>query len=268
MKKKISISVGIAVVLFFVFQGVQKYAMSYDGASPTGHAGDPASGNSNCTACHGGTATAVTGWITSNIPGSGYVPGTTYTITVTSTGTGGNKGFQISPQSTSGAFLGTLIAGTGSGLVGSNHYIHSTGTGITTNPKVWTFTWTAPATGLGPVTFYGAFAIGTGTTHTSTYTVTESSVGINETSATSGFSIYPNPVKDKLTINYSLTSASKVQVNLYSLDGKKIASLGEKDQASGSYKELFSIKNIVTKGIYFIELKINDKSTLEKMVVE
>lgn len=268
MKNKITITIGIAAALFLGLMGTQKFALSYDGGSPSGHAGDPAAGGATCTACHGGTATAVTGWITSNIPVSGYVCGMTYTITVTSTGTGGNKGFQISPQSSTGAFLGTLIAGTGTGLIGSSHYIRSTTTGITTNPKTWTFTWTAPATGLGPVTFYGAFAIGTGTTHTSTYTVTESSVGINEVSSTSDFAIYPNPVKEKLNVNYSVKSDSKVEVNVYSLDGKKIASFGSKDQAAGSYSEQFNVKEVLTKGIYIVELKINDKSTLEKIVVE
>jgi len=268
MKKKITLTIGIAVVLLIVSQGMQKYAMSYDGGAPSAYANDPAGSNKNCTQCHGGSATTVTGWITSNIPAGGYVPATAYTITATCTGTGGNKGFEVSPQSSTGAFLGTMVAGTGTGLTGSNHYMRSTGSGITTNPKSWTFTWTAPATGLGPVTFYGAFAIGTGNTYITSYTVTESSVGINELSSSSNFSIYPNPVKEKLNVNYFISTDSKVQFNVYSLDGKKIVTLGEKNQSAGTYCEQFNVKDILASGIYVVELKINDKSTMEKIVVE
>lgn len=270
MKKKIGITIGIIVALALCFQGFQKFAMSYDGGAPAGYANDPAGGNLNCNNCHAGTTTSVTGWITSNIPVTGYVPGTTYTITATSTGTGGNKGFEISPQTSAGLFRGTLIAGTGTGLTGSSHYIRSTGTGITTNPMVWTFTWTAPATGLGPVTFYGAFAIGagTGTCYITSYTVNESSVGIKETSSASDFSIYPNPVKDKFYMNYFVSSDSKVQISVYTLDGKKVASLSDKKQPAGTYSEQFNVKDILTKGVYIVELKINDKSTLEKISVE
>ena len=268
MKKKITLILGIALGLLIISQSIQKYAMSYDGGAPSSYANDPAGSNKNCTQCHGGSATTVTGWVTSNIPASGYVPATSYTITVTSTGTGGNKGFEVSPQSSTGAFLGTMVAGTGTGLTGSNHYMRSTGSNITTNPKTWTFSWTAPATGLGPVTFYGAFAIGTGNTYITSYTVTESSVGINEVNSVSGFAIYPNPVKEKLNMNYVVASDSKVQINVYSLDGKKIATLNDKDQTAGSYCDEFNVKNILTSGIYVVEFKINNKSTFEKIVVE
>jgi len=267
MIKKITITLAIAVVAIIVFSLSGKFAFSYDGGAPSAHANDPASGSANCTSCHGGTAATVTGWITSNIPAAGYTPGTTYTITTPSTGTGGNKGFEISPQSASGAYLGTLIAGTGTGLTGSNHYIRSTGSGITTNPMTWTFTWTAPATGLGPVGFYGAYAIGTGTTKITSYIVSENTSGITEASVKTGFSIYPNPVVDNMNISYTLSASSKVAINLYSLDGKKVAELSNKEQTSGTFTEKINIKDLNLKGIYLVELKTGDKTTLQKVVI-
>ncbi len=267
MLKKITITLAIVAVAIIAFSLNGKFAFSYDGGAPAGYANDPASGNANCSACHG-SATTVTGWITSNIPVAGYTPGTTYTITATSTGTGGNKGFEISPQSATGTFLGTLIAGTGTSLTGSNHYIISSGTGITTNPMSWTFTWTAPATGLGPVGFYGAFAIGhPGNTYITSYIVSENTSGITETSVKTGFSIYPNPVVDNMNISYTLSASSKVAINLYSLDGKKVAELSNKEQTSGTFTEKISIKDLNVKGIYFVELKTGDKTTLQKVVI-
>jgi hypothetical protein len=267
MVKKITISIAIALCAMLIFQAADKFAFSSDGGAPSGYANDPASGSANCTGCHGGTAATVTGWITSNIPVTGYVPSTSYTITVTSTGTGGKKGFQVSPQSSTGAFLGTLVAGTGTGLTGSSHYIRSTGSNITTNPKTWTFSWTAPATGLGPVGFYGAFAIGTGTTKITSYIVTESTVGIAESGIKAAFSMFPNPAVDHVNISYTLTDNATVAINIYSTAGKKIAEMQSKEQSAGSFSENINIKDFVAKGIYIVELKIGDRSTLQKLIV-
>ncbi|MFH0864922.1 MAG: choice-of-anchor V domain-containing protein [Bacteroidota bacterium] len=269
MKKKITItvSIAIAVALFLVFQGGQKFAMSYDGAAPSGYAGDPAGGSKNCSQCHGGSATTVSGIITSNIPGTGYVPGTSYQVTVTLTGTGGNKGFSISPQNSTGVFLGTLISGTGTSLNGTNHYVRSSGSGITTNPMTWNFNWIAPATGLGPVTFFGAFSIGTGTTLTTTYPVSESTIGLTEAADNNSFAVFPNPVADNLNISYTLNSNSKVVINVYSVDGKRVACILNSEQASGNYAERISIKNLFSKGAYIIELKIDKTSAFKKILV-
>ena len=145
----------------------------YPSGSPAGYTGSPGDGK-ECTQCHGGTAAPVTGWITSDIPATGYVPGNTYNVTVTVTGSG-KKGFEVSPQSPSGAQLGTLIAGSGSHLTGGTKYV-TQNSGVTSNPATWTFQWTAPVTGTGEVTFYGAFCVGEPVTKTSTLTVQETTL--------------------------------------------------------------------------------------------
>ncbi len=66
---------GVIALESFVLRVARK-----DGTDP-GYTGSPGDSLKNCTACHGGIAFPVDGWITSNIPSSGYVPGTTYTIT-------------------------------------------------------------------------------------------------------------------------------------------------------------------------------------------
>lgn len=149
-------------------------AFSPTGAPPakTGSPGD----GSDCTDCHGGTATTVSGWITSNIPADGYTPGQVYQITANNQITGSGKfGFEVSPQNVAGDLLGTLTAGANNHLVGGNKYV--THTNATTSLSTWTFNWTAPVAGTGQVTFYGAFAKGKpGPVRLSTLTVNEASV--------------------------------------------------------------------------------------------
>ena len=150
MKKKTILST-FALAVFFI--GYYQLTSNPTGA-PAGYSGSPADGQT-CANCHGGTATTVSNVLTSNVPASGYVPGTNYTITVSISGASTRKGFQVSPQNNSGVLIGTLTAGSGNTIVGSKYITHTSSK--TTNPGTWTFTWTAPAAGSGTVNFYGAF---------------------------------------------------------------------------------------------------------------
>jgi hypothetical protein len=148
---------------------------SNTGGAIPGRTSSPSDGL-NCTSCHGGTATAQTGWITSNVPASGYIPGATYTFTATAVQVACVKfGFQISPQSITGTLLGSLIAtnSTETQIVGTKYITHTaTGTSAVGGTKSWSFDWTAPATNIGAVTFYGAF------------------VGSNSSNSSSGDAVY------------------------------------------------------------------------------
>ena len=145
----------IGSVLFILT--VSSSAMAYPTGAPAGYTGSPGDGH-HCVSCHGGSATTVTGWITSDIPSQGYTAGTVYNITVTVTGTG-KKGFEVSPQDATGLQLGILAAGSGNKLVGGTKYVTHSSAGSSSATKVWNFTWTAPVAGTGPVTFYGAMVV-------------------------------------------------------------------------------------------------------------
>jgi hypothetical protein len=152
MKKNLLI-VTVILSLGVLFSG---FSLMYPNGAPAGYTGSPGD-NKECTQCHSGTATTVTGIITSNIPAAGYTPGSTYQITVTNNLTGSGKfGFELSPQKTDGTQLGTLVAGTGTKLVGGTKYI--THLNATTSTSSWTFDWIAPASGSGTVNFYAAIA--------------------------------------------------------------------------------------------------------------
>jgi hypothetical protein len=280
MKKKITLALAGIVAIA---------AMSFTILSSNGKAGYTGSpSENNCTNCHSGTVNSGGGSVTIAASPSltnGYVPGTVYTMTVTVAQTSCVLfGVDVEALFASGANGGTLaitnatLTQLKTKTVGANvrnNVVHTGNNNVGPNTQAFSFSWTAPATGSGIVTFYtsGMAADNDGSTsgdktYTSSLAVPENTVGISEVSANSNFAIYPNPVKEKLNVNYSVASDSKVQVNVYSLDGKKVASLGEKNQSAGSYSEQFNVKNILTKGIYVVELKINDKSSLEKIVVE
>jgi hypothetical protein len=85
------------------------------------------------------------------IPASGYANGQTYTMFLT---VGNNAkfkaGFNLSVST------GTLGAGAGMALVTPTELKHTAPLMMNNGNAIWSFTWTAPASGTTPVTFYAA----------------------------------------------------------------------------------------------------------------
>ncbi|MCX6251184.1 MAG: T9SS type A sorting domain-containing protein [Bacteroidetes bacterium] len=171
MKNNVLQFLSLGLFVMVIMTGFNKTVLAHSNGSPSGYTGSPGDGHT-CTSCHGGSSSTVTGWITSNVPTAGYTGGTTYTITITATGTG-HKGFEVSPQNAAGTQLGTMIAGSGSKLVGGTKYCthNSAPTG---DPTVWTCSWTAPIAGTGTVTMYGAIVVTEPVTKLCTLVINES----------------------------------------------------------------------------------------------
>ena len=203
----------IGLMAFTFDRNEDNYSVLYSSGPPAGHSGDPLSDNSDCTSCHSGPeAQSQTGWITSDIPLDGYIPGSTYTITATAKATGHTKfGFQISPQDTLGNILGTLVnTGTNTKLTTDLNYITQSSSGTTgTDSLSWEFDWTAPAESSGEANFYGAFNITNGNGSTSGDTIMLSILTIKEFTTNIPdilggglkISLYPNPASDFVTID-------------------------------------------------------------------
>ena len=128
--------------------------------SPGGKTGSPTDG-ADCMQCHTVlSTTSVLTNITSDIPSSGYVPGTIYTITATINPLSTLSGFEVTcEEDATGSKTGTFF--TNSSFVGETQMVNNgnsvthTASGNTLN--TWSFDWEAPVAGTGELTFYGAF---------------------------------------------------------------------------------------------------------------
>ena len=127
---------------------------------PTGRTGAP--GESTCTSCH--NANTTTGQFNITVP-SNYVPGQTYNFQVQHTTTDMSRliwGFEMVALTSGGVNTGTFTNTTTNTRIRSangRNYIEQSGTGNfagQTAIATWTFTWTAPATDIGPVSIYAA----------------------------------------------------------------------------------------------------------------
>ena len=148
------------IILIAISTGIMSFNVLRNGGSPGAKTGSPGDGAS-CLECHAGTANNVSNWISSDIPGTGYVPGEKYNLTATGTHSGvGRFGFELTAENTSNAKAGTFsINDNGTKLVNSNAAVthNSSGTLPSGDSRSWTTEWTAPEAGTGDVTFYAAF---------------------------------------------------------------------------------------------------------------
>jgi hypothetical protein len=130
-----------------------------------------APGDANCTSCH--TSTIITSNNTNlnnirlngNFTGNGYIPDSTYSMELTFKQTGKVKyGFQITCLDKTGSPAGTFTSTTSrtskvTRLYNSKtrEYIQQTTTGtstVGTDSTRWVFTWKAPTSNIGNLTFY------------------------------------------------------------------------------------------------------------------
>jgi hypothetical protein len=250
----------ILLVLIYGFGGDAKYP----GGSPGGYTGSPGDGK-NCTQCHGGSASAVVGWISSNIPDGGYIPGETYTINISITGSG-DKGFEVSPQDLSGNLLGTLTAGTGNHLVAGTSAVTQNNS-TSANPAQWQFEWTAPEAGTGDVTFYGAFTVNKPVTKLSSYTTNENTgVSIKEEAGRMA-EVYPNPALDNINISYEASAKGSLSVSLVSMDGRSFPLMDMEILREGLHSFHCALPSDLPSGLYILNLHDSSRFSNIKLFI-
>ena len=78
--------------------------------------------------------------------------------------------------------------------------------------------------------------------------------GINDpTSSLQNCTIYPNPAKENLTIEFELVAGSAIQICLIDLTGRQIAMLFSEELQKGDFKRNFKL-NAVPQGVYTVKI--------------
>ncbi len=88
------------------------------------------------------------------------------------------------------------------------------------------------------------------------------------------FQNYPNPFNPTTTIKYQIPSADNsrqggvvsVQLDVYDVLGRKVATLVNEDKPSGNYQVKFNSKNL-SSGIYIYTLRAGNKMVSKKMIL-
>ncbi len=240
----------------------KNYHLLNSGGSVGGKTGAP--GDAACTQCH---TTAVTGASTDNsltilngiTPISDYTPGQTYNVAVVLNNfTGGvQHGFECMPLTSANALAGTVTASAAGGTenvsaLGKQRVTHTDG-----SQTAWQFTWTAPATNVGVVTFYLATIDGfAGKIRLSQHTI-GSTANIQEQAKLSG-SVAFNPFSNSIVMNLASLNSDVLTLNLVDMNGKSVQFENLGTASEGENNFTMRIKENVKAGVYVAHIAVGN----------
>ncbi len=101
----------------------------------------------------------------------------------------------------------------------------------------------------------------------------EIGIGIDDLEVESGIIsfAYPNPSSGEVNISFSLREKSSVELTVFSINGRKVRTIANDYFTKGEHKLVWDAKTDngrkATKGIYFYELRVNDRIEVNKIIL-
>jgi len=80
--------------------------------------------------------------------------------------------------------------------------------------------------------------------------------------------IFPNPVKDAMTVTFYKNTAGSVTFRLLDVSGKTIKEVKKAQLPAGEQSVLLNVTNGLTPGVYVLQINDGEKSTSHKVIVE
>jgi hypothetical protein len=93
-------------------------------------------------------------------------------------------------------------------------------------------------------------------------------VGIAELADQNELIVYPNPASDNASVQYSLSSASRVKITVVNVLGQELAVLNDKILPAGKHRFAIELNSAEFQtGIYFICIESESKREVKKLIV-
>jgi hypothetical protein len=255
-----------------------------------GKTGSPGETTCNTTNCHtGNTVNATGGSVTIDCPTMTnwkYVPGQSYQVNVTVEKTGVSLfglGFEAltSAGANAGSFTITNATQTttkSTTIIGNSRtsVVHKLNGGASSNTHTFSFTWNAPASDIGTITFYVAGnaanannAVTGDFIYTASQVVTSPTTGVFDVrSDINTCLVYPNPAIESINVLYKLIEVANVTFKLISVTGQTVYSETLERQFIGEQKHTIAIDNSLNKGVYFLEMGYNNQFHSQKIILK
>lgn len=281
--KKIILPIALFTISFGIYSfrtqeanGFQAAPLNANGPSG-GYSGAP--GEQNCTSCHDGATqdgSTENQLLVNNDIGFGitqYTPGATYAVNLSMVSNPAKKGFQVTALNGANAMAGNFVAGTNTQLKtatisgGQRKYATHKNTSNTAATQVWSWTWVAPATSEGAVTFYVATNKANNNNndngdliYLSQHVFLSDDASLNETTKENDFNVGYSSEKDAVLISYATLSILPTSLNLVNLEGKSVFSKKLGATAVGSNQEWVSLPSHLPNGFYIVHFFAGNKA--------
>jgi hypothetical protein len=281
--KKTFLPLSIIALTFGMFsfrnintQGFQAAPTNANGPSG-GQSGAP--GEQNCTSCHNGATqdgSAENLLILNNDLGMGmtqYTPGATYTVNLSMASNPAKKGFQVTALNGANAMAGNFVAGANTQLKtatisgGQRKYATHKSTSNTSATQTWNWTWQAPATSEGPVTFYVATNKANNNNndngdliYLSQHVFLNDDASINESVQENNFTVGYSPEKDAILVSFATLSIVPTALNLVDLQGKSVYAKKLGATQAGKNQEWVSLPQHLPNCMYVVHFFVGNKA--------
>lgn len=243
-----------------------------------------APGENNCTMCHSGsTLNGQTENILTVLDGSfntvtSYLPGQSYTVSLTMSSDPAKRGFSatvLSGTTMAGDFVGNGGTGTQAFTGGARKYVSHLSTSNTSATPFWAWTWNAPATDMGDVTFYVASNSANGNNATSgdmiylsTHTITSSASVSELTAEDANFTAGYSPAAHAVTVEFNSLVSDDMFLNLVDMNGKSVFTYDSGDAIIGTNHEVVSLPESIKNGMYVVHYFVGNKAMSANILVQ
>jgi hypothetical protein len=239
-----------------------------------------APGEQNCTACHTGTALDgssenILTVLQGATPVTSYIPGQTYTVALAMASNPAKKGFQATALTSTDVMAGTFTAGSNTSVNGTaKKYANHTSTSNTSAIVLWGWSWTAPSSDVGPVTFY----VATNKTNNNgndsgdaiylSQHVIGSSAGLVEDSKVEmNFSAGYNPLNKQLTLSFDALNGGDFTLNLVDVNGRTVYYQSIGKAIEGKNQHIVTLPDHLKEGMYFVNCFVGNRPMSAKVML-
>lgn len=289
--KKTILPIAIALVTFGLFSfknnapsGFQAAPFNANGPSG-GQAGAP--GEQNCTSCHSGATQNGANenlLVVNNDIGFGitqYTPGASYTVNLSMASNPGKKGFQVTALNAANTMAGNFVAGANTQIKtatisgGQRKYATHKSSSNTSATQTWNWTWEAPATEQGAITFYVATnkANNNGNDngdiiYLSQHVFLNDDVSIEELEVETNFNAGYSIDKNAVYIEYSTLSVALTNINVVDLNGKSVFAKKLGASTVGTNKTFVSLPSGLPEGFYVVHFFVGNQAFSKTISVQ
>ena len=99
--------------------------------------------------------------------------------------------------------------------------------------------------------------------------ITVSAAGVNEnTISLNNVSLFPNPAKNNMSVNFTANTSTSVSIKLYDVTGREIEKLmNEVNVAQGVHTFNFELPSYLNAGNYFVEVTSGNQKATKKLII-
>lgn len=289
--KKLLLPISIVAITFGLLS-FRNIATSGFQAAPTdsngpsgGKSGAP--GEQNCTSCHSGTAqngNLENLLVINDNLGFGitqYTPGATYTVNLTMASNPAKKGFQVTALNAANSMAGNFIAGGNTQIKTATisgdqrKYATHKGTSNTSATQTWNWTWEAPQTEQGPITFYVASnkANNNGNDngdviYLSQHVFGNDDASIDEMNLQNSFKVGFAPDKEEIVISFVSLSVAPTSLNLVDLQGRSVWTKKMDNATLGNNKQFLAVPKHLPNGTYVVHFFVGNTSYAAQLILQ